>query len=639
MRSFSVGATGRVVREIRLGLKAAGYAVSDGYSYDSTLAIAVRTFQQQPGSGLDVTGQVDDATWTKLFPEIPWPTAFDRCLQVTAWFEAHGYLNAAGNYDNAGITWGIIGFTLVNKNEQGAIVWGPLQPLLLDIYAKHKAVMEAAFDKVELADLIKALGKKPVEAQLWADGISAGTSKAKLIQAWSDAFRQLGADTNVQAMQDAAARKKYFDRASAMASTLEMETDDLSVLLLFDIVVQSKWGKDAQLNAVLQEFSELNLTKVQQPERRCVVLRRASATVLQEYWGNFFRRKSAVSIGRGYVRDLPFDLGKWGFDISALPKVDRILLTDWSSTEASSVRVAEAAIGHKLYAVERTAECAGELRDEVTTGVTSRIKSTIDAGLRRIPGRSSIGFGGLALRFGTTSSAAAQGVLAWMQWTLQQPVRAWVIGVRAAGDSAVEPLFLTNLPKTRSAQRRVGLRSTKKTPGVLSVFGVSSTDQPLVGVPHALSECDLVLFPMACGIPIRIGLLTELHREGIAIQSLVKRYHIHQRAPLVLGWYGGSTASEHVDIAKAAEHFWAAVRAKAATADALRTVIDTDPTSISLLWAQAMWASRTTSLGALAFTSPLWFDGFLGGVGALHPNGDVFHAKRDGDDISMEIVR
>ena len=56
---------------------------------------------------------MDVSTWTKLL----WtqvPTTQERSLQLTAAFEGHGFTLAEGNWDDAGITWGIIGFTLLH---------------------------------------------------------------------------------------------------------------------------------------------------------------------------------------------------------------------------------------------------------------------------------------------------------------------------------------------------------------------------------------------------------------------------------------------------------------------------------------------------------------------------------------------
>jgi hypothetical protein len=46
------------------------------------------------------------------------PAVFDRSLQLTAAFEGHGFTKLEGNFDGAGLTWGIIGFTWSNNQLQ-----------------------------------------------------------------------------------------------------------------------------------------------------------------------------------------------------------------------------------------------------------------------------------------------------------------------------------------------------------------------------------------------------------------------------------------------------------------------------------------------------------------------------------------
>src|ERR1700693_1507519 len=67
----------------------------------------------QTSHGLPPSGDADPATWIALV-ESSVPGVDERALGVTAAFEGHGYTLAQGNFDGAGITWGIIGFTLAN---------------------------------------------------------------------------------------------------------------------------------------------------------------------------------------------------------------------------------------------------------------------------------------------------------------------------------------------------------------------------------------------------------------------------------------------------------------------------------------------------------------------------------------------
>ena len=93
-------------------------------------------FQEQ--NHLAATGKVDDETWQELMSS-PAPDLRQRCLQITADLEGTGFTKAVGNFDGAGITWGIIGFTLSN---------GELGAVLTEIRSTHPAVFSAAFGEL-----------------------------------------------------------------------------------------------------------------------------------------------------------------------------------------------------------------------------------------------------------------------------------------------------------------------------------------------------------------------------------------------------------------------------------------------------------------------------------------------------------
>ena len=66
----------------------------------------------------------------------PEPPIFERCLQVVASFEGTGFTLIEGNFDGAGLTWGIIGFTLRD---------GELGQVLSDINSRHPDLFSQAF--------------------------------------------------------------------------------------------------------------------------------------------------------------------------------------------------------------------------------------------------------------------------------------------------------------------------------------------------------------------------------------------------------------------------------------------------------------------------------------------------------------
>jgi Putative peptidoglycan binding domain len=128
---------------------------------------AVRSFQR--ANGLQPTGEVDVATWRKLMAR-PIPTVRDRSLQLTAAFENHDFTLAQGNFDDAGITWGIIGFTLKH---------GELSKIVLEIQNRKPSLVKQAFG-AKADELLKILRGSRAKQLAFADRISLGPSKARV---------------------------------------------------------------------------------------------------------------------------------------------------------------------------------------------------------------------------------------------------------------------------------------------------------------------------------------------------------------------------------------------------------------------------------------------------------------------------
>ena len=181
----------------------------------------------QRAHGLAPTGVVDATAWRLLLGTRP-PGVRDLALQLTAAFEGHGFGRARGNGDGAGVTWGIIGFTLK---------YGELARIVRRVNeASPRLVREAFGEKTdELLDVMEA----PVPDQLaWADRISLGARKVALVEPWASAFARFGRFERVQALQVEIVEGRYFQPALATARRLGLRTE-LGLALAFDIHVQN----------------------------------------------------------------------------------------------------------------------------------------------------------------------------------------------------------------------------------------------------------------------------------------------------------------------------------------------------------------------------------------------------------------
>ncbi len=108
----SQSVSGTVITDIQASLNAVSiFDITVDGAFGQQTQQALTAFQTT--HALPVSGTVSDTTWTALIHSDE-PPIYERCLQVTASFEGTGFTLIEGDFDGAGLTWGIIGFTLIN---------------------------------------------------------------------------------------------------------------------------------------------------------------------------------------------------------------------------------------------------------------------------------------------------------------------------------------------------------------------------------------------------------------------------------------------------------------------------------------------------------------------------------------------
>ena len=168
------------------------------------------------------------ADWRGIVRTDP-PALFRRCLALTAAFEGHGYTLALGNWDNAFITWGIVGFTLKGGN---------LSEVVKRIAARHPGLLERVIGDDRARALLDVIGATRARQQAFANGISLPPKKVRLQTDWEDAFEGLGNRPEVRAIQDEVARDRYWATALRDFRKFDLE-DELDAALMFDTTVQN----------------------------------------------------------------------------------------------------------------------------------------------------------------------------------------------------------------------------------------------------------------------------------------------------------------------------------------------------------------------------------------------------------------
>lgn len=300
-KGFARGCFGDLIGLVQGALQQQGFYTGavDG-DFGGGTERAVRAFQAS--ASLRQSGRVEPVTWQRA-TGLDWPGLFERCLQVTARLEGHGYQIIVGNFDGAGLTWGIIGFTLRH---------GGIQALVREATLRDPALVRAAFGGVadELAE--RLAGTDWDQLAEWADSISVGTNRVGVAQPWRDGFRQLGASPLMKQLQRDRARRQYFEPAQATARTLQLG-GDLGTALAFDIHVQNGGVKPADrrtLDARMAKASDRS------PAARRIALAGLVAASANAKWrADVAARKLAIATGLGEVHGLRLDLSAWGMDL------------------------------------------------------------------------------------------------------------------------------------------------------------------------------------------------------------------------------------------------------------------------------------------------------------------------------------
>jgi Putative peptidoglycan binding domain len=292
---FARGAKGHLIGRLQQALSGGGFYTGrvDG-DFGGGTERAVTQFQQT--NDLPATGRVDDVAWSRaLHSDIP--ALFERCLQITTRMEGHGFTMVAGDFDGAGLTWGIIGFTLKH---------GELAAIMREVFAANPAVVQRSFG--DRSDELMRMMVADWEAQhAWARSISTGPRMAGVAEPWRSAFARFGSEEIVQASQLRRAREDYFAPALVSAHRVGLATE-LGVALCFDVHVQNGGIKKAAM-ATIETGRK---TKRSEKALRTLVAEAVAAQSSAKYRNDVLARKRAIASGEGDVHGEHLRFADWG---------------------------------------------------------------------------------------------------------------------------------------------------------------------------------------------------------------------------------------------------------------------------------------------------------------------------------------
>ncbi len=286
---------GHLIEELQLHLAREGFDPTGGIDgkFGKYTEGAIISFQES--RSLPRHGAVDATTW-RILTGTGAPSLFDRCLQMTACFEGFGFRKTVGNYNGAGLTWGIIGFTL----RQGEI-----QRLLKQIDTE---LLERCFKNHynELMDILA----EPLEKQLyWAAKISTGTTNYGVAPEWRAAFDLLGEHAQVQQLQVARAKEVYWNLAEGQAEAFGLR-NELGVAMMFDIARQN--GGLSRTVKREYEFEIHDRQILNETDKLKVIAEVVSEGTHPRWRQSILKRKLTFATGRGEVYGNYYNLEDWG---------------------------------------------------------------------------------------------------------------------------------------------------------------------------------------------------------------------------------------------------------------------------------------------------------------------------------------
>jgi hypothetical protein len=180
---------------------------------------------------------------------------------------------------------------------------------LREIRSSLPAVFRAAFGN--LTDRInQVLGAGHAEQMAFANSISVGSSKMKILDVWADAFERLGSDPAVQEIQLQHTRR-FFEVAARDVDRFGVE-NELGLALCFDTAVQNGGIDSTEAARIRSKISQTPPTT--QQDLRIIIANVVAENSRPRFVEDVRRRKLTIATGTGTVHGSRYGLKTWGLD-------------------------------------------------------------------------------------------------------------------------------------------------------------------------------------------------------------------------------------------------------------------------------------------------------------------------------------
>ncbi|WP_271893329.1 D-Ala-D-Ala carboxypeptidase family metallohydrolase [Candidatus Phyllobacterium onerii] len=282
---------------LQLALSRSGQAVDPDGDFGGVTGSALRRWQS--ANGFAPSNGITVEQWIKLTGVSP-PSLFDLCLGVTSDFEGTKFDKVVGNFDGAGLTFGLIGFTLVN---------GELKQLLTTIERLKPGCLSEAFGALH-TELLTALDLPETKKIAWANSVSLGPTRSEVTEPWKKAFSRLGTYPENRRAQMERARSIYWETAckhlDQFIPTIKVRSD-LDAALWYDTAVQNRLDETERKSLAAIGASVATGTSLR--EQFAEAIAAGSSTAWKE---DVKRRKLTFVAGSGVVHGSTYNLNAWG---------------------------------------------------------------------------------------------------------------------------------------------------------------------------------------------------------------------------------------------------------------------------------------------------------------------------------------
>lgn len=227
---------------------------------------------------------------------------------------------AQGNFDDAGITFGVIGFTLKG---------GELQKLLRDM----RAANPSKFDEIMgdgREDIARMIDAPVKEAVIFASTISVGRSNTKLQAPWPQRFEKLGAEPEFRAVQMDHVRNRHLFPARQDAANYKLQSR-LGFALMADIRVQNGAIRPTaakQIEERVREAEEKAGAPLGESARMLIIANAVADHSTPQFREHVRARKLAIVNGAGVVYGRPFDMKERGITLEPISTLTGYRPTD-----------------------------------------------------------------------------------------------------------------------------------------------------------------------------------------------------------------------------------------------------------------------------------------------------------------------